>query len=189
LKKLTSLFLKKYLCLIISISFLLVINACSSERVKPKINTALDIEELPSQESWNSTIYFTDSGKVKAVLWVGHLQVYSQKMETLIDSNLKVDFYNEYEQKTSTLTAKRGKVDDRTRDLYAYDNVVAKNDSGVTLTTNQLKWINKDAKIISDDFVKIITPTEQIEGYGFESDQHIRNYVIRRITYVTTFTQ
>lgn len=189
MKKLNYFFQRKILYLIIPVSFLIIVNACSSERVKPKINKALDIEELPAQESWNSTIYFTDSGKVKAVLWVGHLRVYSQTMETLIDSNLKADFYDENEQKTFTLTSKRGKVDDKTRDLYAYDDVIAKNDSGVTLTSNQLKWVNKDAKIVSDDFVKIITPTEQIEGYGFESDQHIRNYVIRRITYVTTFTQ
>ena len=36
-----------------------------------------------------------------------------------------------------------------------------------------------------DKFVTINTPGESIEGYGFESDQHLRNYVIYNITYIT----
>ena len=40
-------------------------------------------------------------------------------------------------------------------------------------------------KIISDKFVTVISPTEKIQGYGFESDQSLKNYVIYNITYVT----
>lgn len=46
-------------------------------------------------------------------------------------------------------------------------------------------WRNKDQKIISDKFVTIISPKEKIQGYGFESDQSLRNYTIYNITYVT----
>ncbi len=102
-----------------------------------------------------------------------------------MDDNLKVDFYNDLEKKTTTLTAKRGKVDDATKNLWAIDDVVAVNDSGVSLKTEELMWRNSDQKIISDKFVTILTPKEKIEGYGFESDQHLRNYVIYNITYVT----
>jgi len=48
-----------------------------------------------------------------------------------------------------------------------------------------LKWRDKDRKIVSDKFVTIDSPDEHIEGYGFESDQHLRNYVIYNITYIT----
>jgi len=173
----------KYLILI---SFLLLLIACNNKDVKPHIDASISSGELPSQESWNSTIFFTDSGNTKAILYAGHIQVFSQRKETLFDEGLKVEFFNYNEQLTTTLTSKRGRVDERTNDLYAIDSVVAVNDSGIVVKTEELKWRNSDKKIISDKFVTIDSPSEHIEGYGFESDQHLRNYVIYNITYITT---
>jgi LPS export ABC transporter protein LptC len=172
----------KYPILII---LLLFIAGCGSEKVKPKIDTSLKVEELPAQESWDSNIIFTDSGRTQAVMWVGHLRMFTQAQETLIDSNLKVDFYNPQQIKTTTLTSRRGRVDDKTKNLYAIENVVAVNDSGITLETEELMWRNSDSRIVSDKFVTINTPTEKIQGYGFESDQHLKNYIIYKVTYVT----
>jgi LPS export ABC transporter protein LptC len=112
--------------------------------------------------------------------------MFTQAQETLIDSNLKLDFFNPQQIKTTTLTSKRGRVDDKTRNLYAIENVVAVNDSGITLETEELMWRNSDSKIVSDKFVTITTPTERIQGYGFESDQHLKNYIIYKVTYITT---
>ncbi len=172
----------KYFSILI---ILFSISACSDEKIKPSINPSLKIQEIPAQESWDAEIFFTDSGKTKAVLNAGHLRMFENARETLLDDNIKVDFYNDLEKKTTTLTAKRGKVDDATKNLWAIDDVVAVNDSGVSLKTEELMWRNSDQRIISDKFVTILTPKEKIEGYGFESDQHLRNYVIYNITYVT----
>ena len=71
--------------------------------------------------------------------------------------------------------------------MYAIDSVVAINDSSnIKLETDELMWCKKDEKIISDKFVRITSDEEIIEGYGFESDQQIKNYVIRNVTYQTT---
>jgi len=172
----------KYLSFLV---LLILIPSCSDQKVKPTVNPSLSVQELPAQESWDAEIFFTDSGKTKAVLTAGHLRVLENARETLLDDKIKVDFYNDFEEKTTTLTAEQGKVDDATKNLWAIDNVVAVNDSGVTLQTEELMWRNSDQKILSDKFVTILTPKEKIEGYGFESDQHLRNYVIYNITYVT----
>lgn len=172
----------KYLALLIVLTFLI---GCEDEKVKPSINTALKVEELPAQESWDSKVFFTDSGKTKAVLYAGHLSMFAGARETLLDSNIKVEFYNDLETLTTTLTSKRGRVDDITRNLYAVDSVVAVNDSGVTLITQELMWRNDDRKIVSEKFVTILTSVEKIEGYGFESDQSLDNYVIYNVTYVS----
>lgn len=172
----------KYLLLVISITFLF--QFCSTKRVKPSVDTNLNIEELPSQESWKSIVTFTDSGKTKAVLWAGHLRKYNEKRETLLDQNIKVDFYDQKEVHTTTLTSKNGRVDESTNNLFAKDSVVVYSDS-VTIKTEEMMWRNKDRKIVSDKFVKVISPKEVIEGYGFESDQSLRNYIIYKITYVT----
>ncbi len=173
----------KYFLLLLSILFLL--NSCGENKVKPATDSSFKVEELPSQESWGSTIFFTDSGKTKAVLKAGHLRVFENSQQTLLDSGLKVDFYNDEQVKTTTLTSKRGRVNDATEDLYAMDSVVAVSDSGVTLKTEELEWRNKDKKIVSDKFVTITSKKEIIQGYGFVSDQHLQNYVINNITYVT----
>lgn len=172
----------KYLLLVISITFLF--QFCSTKRVKPSVDANLNIEELPSQESWKSVVTFTDSGKTKAVLWAGHLRKYNEKRETLLDQNIKVDFYDQKEVHTTTLTSKNGRVDESTNNLFAKDSVVVYSDS-VTIKTEEMMWRNKDRKIVSDKFVKVISSKEVIEGYGFESDQSLRNYIIYKITYVT----
>ena len=167
------------------LSILLIIYGCNREDVKPHIDESLSGGELPSQESWNSTVVFTDSGKTKAILYSGHLQLFNDRKETILDRGLKVEFFNSQEIKTTTLTSIRGRVDERTNDLFAIDSVVAVNDSGIVVKTDELMWRNKDQKIVSNKFVTIDSPKEHIEGFGFESDQHLRNYVIYNITYIT----
>jgi LPS export ABC transporter protein LptC len=163
----------------------LVFFGCQQERVQPSVMSNIQLEKIPSQESWNSKVTFTDSGKTKAVLWARHIRVFYDTQETLLDTSLKVDFYDENQIHSSTLTSKRGRVDDATQNLWARDSVVVVNDSGVTITTSELMWRNKDRKIVSDKFVTILSPKEKIQGYGFESDQSLRNYVIYNITYIS----
>ena len=168
-------------CLFISVALI----SCSEEKVKPAIDKNIRVEELPAQESWNSRVIFSDSGKTKAVLETGHLRVFTEGQYTLLDEGVKVDFYDESEKISTVLTSLNGKVDDASQNLFAMDSVVAVNDSGVTINSDELMWRNKDKKIVSDKFVTITTPKEKIEGYGFESDQTLRNYVIHNITYIT----
>ena len=174
----------KIFILLISIVTVLIFG-CTKEKVEPTVIGKISTEEIPDQESWNSTVFFSDSGKTRAILHAGNLKVYAKTKETLFDRNLIIDFYNKDGIKTTTLTSKRGRVDERTNNLYAMDSVVAKNDSGVVIKTEEMMWRDKDKKIVSDKFVIIDTPTESIEGYGFESDQHLHNYVIYNIIYVT----
>ncbi len=157
--------------------------SCSEEKIKPEI-VKTPIKEIPIQESFNSKIYFSEEGKLKAILYADHLKMYENPKVTLIDG-VKIEFFDKNEIKTTTLTSKYGKVDDITKNMIAYKNVVAVNDSGVTLTTEELMWRNIDRKITSDKFVKLISDTENIQGYGFESDQSLKNYTIYNITYST----
>jgi LPS export ABC transporter protein LptC len=172
--------------LIFPIIIWLFIYGCTKEKVEPTVNVQLTAEQIPDQESWNSTIFFTDSGRTRAILIAGHLRVYSKNKETLLDSNIRVDFYNNEEIHTTKLTANKGRVDEKTNNLYAIDSVVAVNDSGIVITSDEMIWRNKDRKIVSDKYVTIVSPSERIEGYGFESDQNLRNYIIYNITYITT---
>lgn len=173
--------MKYFLLLLIFVTLF----GCSEKKVKPDIDSSFKSGKIPSQESWGDIIMFSDSGKTKAILYAGHLSVYDDPPQTFLDGNVKVDFFNSFGQKTTELTSLKGRVDDKTKDLYAIDSVVAVSDSGVILKTQELMWRNKDQKILTDRFVTIISKKEQIQGYGFESDQNLRNYTIYNIVYVT----
>jgi LPS export ABC transporter protein LptC len=164
--------------------FIVLITGCGENKLQPQVENNV-VGELPTQESWDSKIIFSDEGKLKAVVYADHLSVYEDKQITFLNG-VKILFYNSKEKNTSTLTSKKGKVDDKTNDMYAIDSVVAVNDSGVTLTTDELVWKNNQRKITTDKFVTITTPDEKIQGYGFESDQQLENYTIYNITYSTT---
>lgn len=158
----------------------LTVTGCE-EKIKPAV-VPIDQTEIPSQESWRSTVVFSDSAKLKAILWAGHIAVYAQQRYTLLSDSIHVDFFNEEEQHSSLLTARRGKVNDQTQDLEAYDNVVVISDSGTVLKTESLFWSNADRRIHTDAFVDISSPTEHIMGQGMVSDQGLKNYRIFRVT-------
>lgn len=161
-------------------AILLFAAGCSSDKIEPpKIDITTD--SLPSQESFNTTVTFSDSGLVKAILIAGRIRVYSKLNFTLIDSNAKVDFYKNGIY-SSTLTGKRGKIFDATKDVEVYDSVKLVSVEGSVLTTNKLYWVNKTQRIRSDEFVHIQTKTDDIQGYGFEADQNLKNYVIYKVS-------
>ena len=119
---------------------------------------------------------------MKAVLWAGHIAVFSGARYTLLSDSIHVDFFNDEGQHTSLLTARSGRVNDATRDFEAYDHVVVVSDSGTTLKTEQLFWKNSGRSIHTDAYVDILSPTEHIMGTGMVSDQGLKNYRIFRVT-------
>ena len=160
---------------------LLLLTAGCEEKVRPTI-VPVETAELPSQESWKSTVVFSDSGRRSAILWAGHIAAYAQQRITLLGDSVHVDFFNEEGVHTSLLTARRGKVNDVTHDLEVYENVVVVSDSGTTLKTERLFWDNTTRKIHTDAFVDIQSPREHIMGHGMESDQGLKQYRIMRVT-------
>ncbi len=175
----------RFLLIILCLSSLLT--ACKEENLKPQVDKNFNTDSSPVQESWNAKIFFSEEGKLKAVLHAKYLRMYDKPKITLLD-DVKIDFYDKNEVKTTTLTSKHGKVDDITKNMYAIKDVVAVNDSGVTLSTQELMWRNSDRKITSDKYVTLISKTEDIKGYGFESDQSLKNYTIYNITYSAVFS-
>ncbi len=151
------------------------------EKIRPSV-MAVSQAEIPSQESWNSTVTFTDSGKVKAILWSGHIASYAAGQYTLLSDSIHVDFFDEEEHHTSLLIARRGRVNDRTQDFAAYDRVIVVSDSGTTLRTDSLYWDNATRRIRTEAFVDIVSPTEHIMGHGMVSDQGLKNYTIFKVT-------
>lgn len=166
--------------LVFSAVFLLL-TGCE-EKVRPSVLTGVSGTQLPSQESWNSTITFTDSGIVKAVVQAGHIYSYDNTRITFLDSGVVVDFFDERGAHSSRLTSLRGSVNEGSNDLEATGNVVVASDSGTVVRTEKMFWTNATQLIHSPDFVHITSPSEDLKGTGFESDHNLRNYRIFKVT-------
>lgn len=170
--------------ILLAIPLLIILSSCEENSEKKykeleKINAG-----DPDQVSRNISVRFIDSSFVKAVLTAERGRIFFERKETFVDTNVKVQFYSrESGSRISILTCDSAKIDDRTKNMYAYGRVFVKADSsGTTLTTTFLEWNNSTQKLYSDQFVRISSPSQEIEGYGFESDQKLENYKIFRVT-------
>ncbi len=164
-----------------AVSLLFLCTGCE-EKIQPSVLDNISNATFPTQESWNSTVIFSDSGTVRAILKAGHISAYDNSKQTLLDGGVHLDFFDEHGVHSSVLTSKSGKADESSYNLEAIGNVVVTSDSGVVVRTEKMFWDNKRQQIYSDDFVRITSPKETLQGTGFESDQSLHNYRIFKVS-------
>lgn len=152
------------------------------EKIKPSVLPGIDSQSLPQQESWKSKIVLSDSGRVKAIIFATYVRVFQSPAETHLLDGMKVHFYDEKGNESSVLTAQSGKVDENTKNLEATGNVVVVSSDSTTLRTEKLFWDNKRQVVHTTEFVRINSPKERLQGYGFESDQHLQRYRIFKVS-------
>ncbi|MCH8927809.1 MAG: LPS export ABC transporter periplasmic protein LptC [Candidatus Marinimicrobia bacterium] len=161
------------------LAILSIVTACDNQREEEEI-TDSETELMPDQESWNTQIILTSSGRKIALVKAGHIIKFDKKNVLIMDEGLTVDFFNDQDIHTSQLTADAGEVNERLNDLTATGNVVVVSDSGETLHTEKLLWSNRRQKIFSELDVMITTGTDTLYGVGFESDAALNSWTIKK---------
>lgn len=175
----------KYLTFILLFFALFGLFSCDEDKVIPKKNIeGINLETQPDQISYNTEVAFVDSNFTKAILKAERARVYQSRMETLLDGGVYVQFFKRHSsRKVSYLTADSARIDDRTKNMMAGGHVIVISDSTNTkLETSLLEWDNTTQKLYSTEFVRVTSPMETIQGYGFESDQSLSNYKIFRVS-------
>jgi LPS export ABC transporter protein LptC len=152
------------------------------EKTKPSVLSTVDSRTLPQQESWNSTITVSDSGRITAIILAGYIRVFESDRKTHMSQGVKVRFFNTQGIQTSVLTSEEGDVDEMTNNLEARKNVVVVSSDLSCMTTEQLFWDNKRQLIYTPAYVQITSEKDKLQGHGFESDQSLKNYRIFRVT-------
>jgi len=170
---------------IITLFAILIFAGCQ----KRKENTVENSEnfEFPDQEGWKSKVISTTNGIVGAIIQYGHMQRFKKRKVVEFDQGIVVDFFNEEGEHTSKLTSKNGKLDEDTKNIEAFGNVVVVSDTGITLKTERLRWDNSIEKIVTYEFVTIVTAEQDtFYGNGFESDQNLENWRITGFSGITS---
>ena len=136
-------------------------------------------EGIPDQESWGVTIIMTHDGLMRAEVKSGHLKKYNEQEYIVLDSSVVVDFFDLQERHTSTLFSEKAEINEKSNDMLAIGNVIAKSDSGITLFSETLTWTAEDEKLFTKDSIMITTlDKDTLFGKGFESDADLENWRI-----------
>ncbi len=59
--------------------------------------------------------------------------------------------------------------------------VIITNASGNKIETNQMYWDRKANKYYSDSFIRVQAQEKVLEGYGYESDDRMSKYTVRKV--------
>lgn len=136
--------------------------------------------ESPDEVSQNLTIYYADSGYAKLNIYALHAETYTKSQITQLKDSLKVDFYDDFGQVTSTLTAKFGEINHESGRMYVKDSVKLVNHSDKrTLYTSILFWNQKDSTIFTDENVKLVSPKGTAYGSSLRAKQDFTYYKIK----------
>jgi len=171
--------MNKNILIILTISLLEFFIPSSCQKKQNNVVADMEQIEYPDQEGWNSAVTSSKNGMVGAVIKYGHMQRFKKRKIVELDAGVVVDFFNEQGVHTSKLISNKGRLDEATNNIEAFGNVVVVSDTGITLTTDRLRWDNSIEKIVSNDFVTIVTAEQDtFHGNGFESDQNLENWHI-----------
>ncbi len=98
---------------------------------------------------------------------------------TITARGVRVDFYDDKGKQSSRLTAREGEINQATRDMTARGNVVILNADGTRMSTQSIRFLNREQKIVSDELVRVEQKGNVLSGVGFESDPNLKHYRFR----------
>jgi LPS export ABC transporter protein LptC len=138
-------------------------------------------ENLPVLEALNFETTATDSGVIRYFLKAPKLLRFEIEGESYFEfpEGIELVRYNENNQIISRITANYAKQFEKDLKWEAKNNVIATNAQGDTLKTELLYYDEKEGKIYTEEFVRIIRPDQTITGIGFQSDQSLQNWRIK----------
>jgi len=148
-----------------------------------KIKAFSSPENLPIIEAKNFETLFTDSGTIRYSLKTTKLLRFENEGNEFIEfpEGMQLIQFDANKNVISSLRADYAKQFVKEQMWEAKNNVVATNKQGDTLKTEHLIWEEKEEKIYTEEFVKIIRPDQIITGVGFTSDQYIQNWKIKNL--------
>jgi len=147
-----------------------------------KIRAFSSTENLPVVHAENFETTFSDSGVVRFYLKTAELKRFDSEEQPFYEfpQGILLVQYDRKMNVISSISARYAKQFLNDRKWEARNDVVAVNSMGDTLKTEFMVWDEKAQKIYSEEYVKIIRPDQIITGIGFESDQSLQNWRIRK---------
>lgn len=143
----------------------------------------------PRHVSWDATFSMLEEGRRRAVLEAPRMEQYKTSDSTYSvwrsardTSRVWAYLFNQEGDSSATLTADSVVFQDTAGRLDAYGNVVVVTESNKRLRTEHLVWHQADRTIRTRRFVRIVTPTEVVQGNGLVAAEDLETYQIGRFS-------
>lgn len=169
--------------IVVLLALMLSFAACREEG-KLGVASRIDPSKMPSMSTINVATLISDSGitqyKIVSPLW----NVYDEADTPYWDfpKGIYLQKYDRHFNVIASVAADSAKFF-RQQSLWRLDgNVELKKEPGELFLTQQLFWDQRRARLFSDSFIHIESPERMLEGHGFESNDRLTKYSIRRPT-------
>jgi len=146
--------------------------------------------ELPDQEVGDFVLTETEQGTPVWKMFARSAATYSAR-NLVIARGVRVDFYDEKGVQSSELTAREGEMQQQTRNMTARGDVVIQTTEGTRMSTQEIRFLNKEQKIVSpiEQEVRVERNGDVLTGFGFESDPDLKHFEFKRRVQATVRTQ
>ena len=172
--------------LTILLTILLVAPAGLFVSCEKKVNTVpkSDLLSLPSVTVSYGNSKYLDSGKLQVVMYAPLMEQYNNTDSPYSEfrKGIEVIFHDGKKEPVGSVSAKYAKYTDTDKLWELRDSVVVINENKDMLETEILYWDQEKDLIYTDRFVKITSEDQIIQGFGFESDSHLRKRKIKRVS-------
>lgn len=167
---------KYLLAILLSFSF----TACENDI--EKINLLNSDKNYPELIGHDIEVLYSDSGIVKLKMTAAELQQYNNLDNPYSEfpKGIYVCFYDDSLRIEAEITADYAKYYSEEKLWHATGNVIAKNrKTGEELETEELFWDEKDEKIYSESYTRIVNENGTFYGQnGFKSNQSLTDYTL-----------
>lgn len=144
----------------------------------PRANPMSSRADMPDQEVTDFVLTETDAGHPQWTLYAKWAATYTAR-NVVIARDIRVDFFDEKGARTSELTAREGEIQQATRDMIARGNVVLMTTEGTRMTTEEMRFQNREQLITSERLVRVEREGDVLSGVGFSSDPNLRHFEFR----------
>lgn len=143
-----------------------------------------DFLTLPKQSGKGIETIYIDSGRIQLVMTAPLMEQYdnSDSPYSEFTSGIKVEFHDGHTEPVASVTAKYAKYTEADKTWELKDSVIVINESNDMLETEVLFWNQDKDLIYTDRFVKITNEDQVMQGFGFESDSHLRKRRIKKVS-------
>ncbi len=172
--------------------------SCRRKEVKLRMDAIDDRASMPVLDAQEVTTLISDSGvtrfRITSRQWLVFDKAEPSHWE--FPEGIYLEQFDQMLQTTATLRSDYAYYDDQAEIWRLTGNVYATNVNGEQFETPELYWSQKDERVYSDSSITITQPPTQaaiqargdsargtiIKGIGFESNQDMTKYTIRRPT-------
>lgn len=144
----------------------------------------------PDQESFDVELYESSDGKIRYLIRAAYMATYETadssyvllSRRTVNDAHVRAELFDSDSDASTTIEADEIRFFETDHRFEARGSVVVRTSSQRTLETEFLVWRENDRRVVAPGFVRIVSPKEDMQGYGFDADENLESFSLQRVT-------